>query len=207
MTTKKTEQKGLSYIQTSLKAHKGQTNKFGGYQYRSCEDILEAVKPYLLELDGTLIISDEMVAVDGRHYVKATATLTVTGLEPYAATGFAREALSKKGMDEAQITGAASSYARKYALNGLLAIDDTKDADFGDNAPVKEAHPHVDHAKQADDIMKQLSACDTVEALQQTWIQHANTIKNLPQEWTETVTACKNTVKGALVKAEATILD
>lgn len=118
----------LVKIQTGLKAPKGQKNTFGNYNYRSCEDILEAVKPSLDDDDLTLLISDEMILVGDRVYVKATATIS-DGETSIFTTGNAREALTKKGMDEAQITGAASSYARKYALNGLLAIDDTKDAD------------------------------------------------------------------------------
>ena len=120
----------LQGIQSSLKAPKGQTNKFGGYKYRSCEDILTAVKPLLAENECSLIIHDEIVEVGGRVYVKATATVNESHSDPIAVTtAFAREAEVKKGMDEAQITGSASSYARKYALNGLFAIDDTKDPD------------------------------------------------------------------------------
>ncbi len=121
-------------IQKKLKAPKGQTNTFGGYQYRSCEDIVEAVKPLLFEHDCHLTLSDEMVCIGDRVYVKATATIKKGSEVIETAHGWAREALSKKGMDEAQVTGAASSYARKYALNGLLAIDDTKDADTMDNS-------------------------------------------------------------------------
>ncbi len=123
----------LQQIQSELKAPKGQRNNFGNYQYRSAEDILEAVKPLLQNHEVSLIISDDIVGVEGRVYVQATATLWLDDkdCEPLArSTGFAREAETKKGMDESQITGAASSYARKYALNGLFAIDDTKDADF-----------------------------------------------------------------------------
>lgn len=120
----------LSEIQTELKAPKGQRNNFGNYQYRSAEDILEAVKPLLKKHDCALIVSDDVVSIEGRVYVKAMAML-IHGSERIAdAVGFARESETKKGMDESQITGAASSYARKYALNGLFAIDDTKDADF-----------------------------------------------------------------------------
>jgi len=122
----------LQGIQSSLKAPKGQTNKFGGYKYRSCEDILTAVKPLLAEWGCSLTISDEMVelGVDSRVYVKAEANLLDNDSDSFIyASGYAREASSKKGMDEAQITGSASSYARKYALNGLFAIDDTKDPD------------------------------------------------------------------------------
>jgi len=120
----------LQGIQSELKAPKGQTNKFGGYKYRSCEDILTALKPLLSKWRCTLAISDDIVEVGGRVYVKATATLA-SSENDYSinVSGFAREAETKKGMDDAQITGSASSYARKYALNGLFAIDDTKDAD------------------------------------------------------------------------------
>ena len=120
----------LNFIQQNLKAPKGQTNAFVKYKYRSCEDILEAVKPLLGE--ATLIISDEIVMLGDRYYVKATATLK-HGKEEVFNTAYAREAHDKKGMDESQITGATSSYARKYALNGLFLIDDTKDADTMDN--------------------------------------------------------------------------
>ena len=120
----------MQSIQAELKAPKGQTNKFGGYTYRSAEDILEAVKPPLSKYDCFLTVSDDIVEVGGRVYVKATATVTESHSDPIAVTtAFAREAETKKGMDEAQITGSASSYAHKYALNGLFAIDDTKDPD------------------------------------------------------------------------------
>lgn len=120
----------LSYIQKKLKAPKNQKNNFGNYTYRSAEDILEAVKPFLDgENEVSLTISDEVLLVGDRYYVKATATLSDKTGESVSATAYAREPLTKKGMDEAQITGSASSYARKYALNGLFAIDDTKDSD------------------------------------------------------------------------------
>lgn len=129
MTDKKTV-KIMQSIQSELKAPKGQTNKFGGYSYRSAEDILEAIKPLLNKYDCFLTVSDEIVEVGGRVYVKATATVYESHSDTIAVTtAFAREAETKKGMDEAQITGSASSYARKYALNGLFAIDDTKDPD------------------------------------------------------------------------------
>ena len=113
-----------------MKAPKGQTNTFGGYRYRSAEDILEALKPLLGEWGCSLVIQDEMVEVGGRVYVKATANLIDNDSESVlSTTAYAREAEVKKGMDDAQITGSASSYARKYALNGLFAIDDTKDPD------------------------------------------------------------------------------
>ena len=121
----------LQLIQASLKAPKNQRNNFGWYNYRSCEDILEAVKPLLYDTQTTLSVSDEMVAVGDRIYVKATATLkdAETWEIIEQTTAYARESESKKGMDEAQITWASSSYARKYALNWLFCIDDVKDAD------------------------------------------------------------------------------
>lgn len=120
--------KQLVAVQQKLKAPKGQRNTFGNYNYRSCEDILEAVKPILAEVGAQLTLSDEMIAVGDRVYVKATATFaSEDGSE--VVTAWAREAETKKGMDDSQVTGATSSYARKYALNGLFLIDDTKDAD------------------------------------------------------------------------------
>jgi len=116
----------LAVIQQNLKAPKSQTNKFGGYKYRNCEDILQAVKPLLGDL--VLNLSDTIEQVGDRYYIKATASIN-DGKESASVTAYAREEENKKGMDASQITGSASSYARKYALNGLLAIDDTKDAD------------------------------------------------------------------------------
>ena len=118
----------LVEIQAELKAPKSQRNTFGKYNYRSAEDILEAVKPLLKKHDAKIILSDKPVLVGDWHYIEATAKF-VCGDEVEVVTAYAREPLNKKGMDESQITGTASSYARKYALNGLLLIDDTKDAD------------------------------------------------------------------------------
>ncbi len=132
----------LQWIQSSLKAPKGQTNKFGGYNYRSAEDILNAVKPLLNVWDCSLVVNDDIVEIAGRVYIKAIASIADSDSEAVITSqAFAREAETKKGMDEAQITGSASSYARKYALNGLFAIDDTKDADatntHGKDSPKK----------------------------------------------------------------------
>lgn len=118
----------LMNIQSKLVAPKGQWNKFGGYAYRSAEDILNAVKPLLAENEATLTLTDEPILVGDWHYIKATATFKASD-EEQTVTGYARESESKKGMDCSQITGTASSYARKYALNGLFLIDDNKDAD------------------------------------------------------------------------------
>lgn len=120
--------KKLSKIQLELKAPKSNFNKFGGFYYRSLEDILEAVKPLLDKHGLTLTISDEPVLIGDRFYIKATARIS-DGKETFEVTAYAREAAGKKGMDEAQVTGASSSYARKYCLNGLFLIDDTKDPD------------------------------------------------------------------------------
>lgn len=118
----------LVKIQNELKAPKGQFNKFGNYKYRSCEDILEALKPLLHANKCWLLLTDEIIQIGTRIYVKSTASIYDGKLE-CSVTGWAREEESKKGMDGSQITGAASSYARKYALNGLFCIDDNKDAD------------------------------------------------------------------------------
>lgn len=121
--------KELITIQSELKAPKTQVNRFGGYKYRKAEDILEAVKPLTAKWKCTLIITDDIVMVGNRIYVKATATIKNEKGEFEQTTGWAREEETKKGMDGSQITGASSSYARKYALNGLFAIDDNADSD------------------------------------------------------------------------------
>lgn len=166
----------LAAIQKELNAPKGQFNKFGGYHYRSCEDILMAVKPLLGDL--ALIVSDDIVAVGERVYIKAVATLT-DGKDSVTATAYAREAAEKKGMDAAQVTGSTSSYARKYALNGLLLIDDNKDADHtNDHGKQEQAKPAAKAAsKQAtkptgvdlDDAVDLLNQQTDVQALQATF--------------------------------------
>ncbi len=129
----------LVKIQQELKAPKNQTNTFGKYKYRSAEDIIEAVKPIAHKYGFALILDDNIVEIGGCRYVKALAVLSNGNIE-FQATGWAREEDDKKGMDAAQMTGSASSYARKYALNGLLAIDDTKDSD-ATNTHGKEPKP------------------------------------------------------------------
>lgn len=120
----------LGAIQTRIKAPKNLTNNFGHYNYRNAESIFEAVKPYLEEFKCSLVVIDEIVLIGDRYYVKATATLTDNESgEKVCASALAREETEKKGMDASQLTGATSSYARKYALNGLFLLDDTKDAD------------------------------------------------------------------------------
>lgn len=121
----------LMKVQGSLKAPKGQRNTFGNYNYRSCEDILEALKPILSEVGAVVVINDNVIEVGDRIYIQAIASFIDTEDGGKISTSaYAREALSKKGMDESQLTGATSSYARKYALNGLFAIDDSKDMDY-----------------------------------------------------------------------------
>lgn len=141
-----TLERRLLLAQQALKAPKGQYNKFGNYRYRSAEDILEALKPVLASFGLTLYLFDSLELVGDWHYIKATATLT-DGVNSISVNAFAREPQAKKGMDESQITGTASSYARKYALNGMFLIDDNKDADTNEhqnqmnNAPQQEQRP------------------------------------------------------------------
>ena len=148
-------QEKLLKVQIELKAPKGQYNNFGKYKYRSCEDILEAVKPVLEKYRLTLKISDELVYLGDRYYVKATAMLIdLDSQEDIGNTAYAREEEIKKGMDGSQITGTASSYARKYALNGLFCIDDTKDADTDEYANQNDTNEKV--VKTATDKQKEM---------------------------------------------------
>lgn len=131
----------LTKITRELKAPKNLKNSFGNYSYRNAESIYEAVKPLLEKHKASLIISDSIEAIGDRFYIKATATLSDSKGESISATAYAREAFTKKGMDEAQITGSASSYARKYALGGLFLLDDNKDIDSLDNADTNASTP------------------------------------------------------------------
>ena len=165
--------KELLQIQSELKAPKGQFNAYGKYKYRSCEDILEAVKPILKKNNCTLLLSDSLVYVGDRYYIKATATLVNAEGKSVSTEAYAREEETKKGMDASQITGASSSYARKYALNGLLCIDDNKDSDTtntGDNTPaapakaskednaeVEKAIAEINAAKSKDDLINAIA--------------------------------------------------
>lgn len=158
----------LIKIQGELKAPKNQRNNFGNYNYRSAEDILEAVKPLLKENECLLTITDEIVLIGDRYYVKATATLLHNDREVAHTSAFAREEETKKGMDGAQITGSASSYARKYALNGLFCIDDTKEAD------ATNTHKKQEPAK------KQTTAVEAIEL-----IKKATDRKSLTKVWND----------------------
>jgi hypothetical protein len=163
----------LIAIQSNLKAPKSQYNSFGKYYFRSAEDVLEALKPLLKENGCTLVMSDEIICVADRVYVEAIATLS-DGKDSISTTAFAREEEAKKGMDGAQITGAASSYARKYALNGLFCIDDTKDPDatnkHGKDEPEPTPKPiakptpksDIEQAKKALELCKDNASIDAV---------------------------------------------
>jgi DNA-directed RNA polymerase subunit RPC12/RpoP len=158
----------LGKLQVNLKAPKGQFNSFGKYAYRSCEDILEAVKPLLSENGCTLIITDDVIPVADRIYVKATCRLTEikTG-EFVEVSACAREADEKRGMDSSQLTGATSSYARKYALGGLFALDDTKDADATNKHGKDNAQAVVEKAQAAGvPVEKEYKCCDCGKAFQ-----------------------------------------
>jgi hypothetical protein len=158
----------LNMIQTEMKAPKGQFNNFAKYKFRNCEDILEAVKPFLKDLKCVIRLKDEMVLVGERYYVKATAIISDCESEDFESSeAYAREEFEKKGMDAAQLTGATSSYARKYALNGLLAIDDTKDSDTTNThgkEPKKDSQADMPEAERVDGNKK-------VESAHLTWMR------------------------------------
>lgn len=161
--------KAVTKITQELKVPKSRENKYGGFKYRSCEDILDSVKPLLGNY--LLYLSDSVETVGERIYIKATATLT-DGENELSATGYAREALNKKGMDEAQVTGGASSYARKYALNGLFCIDDGRgDPDNPPEKPEKEAE--TDAA-----IFKRITHLSSAEKLEDYYRQHKHKVTN-----------------------------
>lgn len=161
----------LATIQKKLKCEKSQYNSFGKYKYRSCEDILKAVKPLLDETKTVLTLSDELVAIGERYYVKATATLLDTEESkdvPFiSTTAYAREEERKKGMDGSQITGTASSYARKYALGGLFDIDDGIDSDTTNTGETETARAKTSvQAKSKidfDEIDKRISSAETAD--------------------------------------------
>ena len=166
----------LIEIQNELKAPKNQRNNFGGYNYRSCEDILEAVKPLLKKHGLALVIKDDLIAIDGRFYIKAIAQLfDETGKEVTFTTALAREEENKKGMDASQLTGSTSSYARKYALNGLFAIDDNKDADAtnthdkAQKDTVKTVKEKIQEIKEDAPILAGIAECKTEDECTDYW--------------------------------------
>jgi len=157
-------------VQGKLKAPKGQYNNFGKYKYRSCEDILEAVKPLLVERGLLLTIKDEVLMVGERYYIRAIAAIT-DGTNSIEAVAFAREEETKKGMDSSQVTGAASSYARKYALNGLFCIDDNKDSDttnYGEKS-AQTAAKQADENPLLDMAISDARNAPNLRALQEVW--------------------------------------
>lgn len=166
----------LQVIQQELNAPKDRFNSFGKYKYRSCEGILEALKPLLQKTETTMTITDEVVEIGGRVYVKATCVLRdADGNSLGKGEAYAREAASKSGMDEAQITGAASSYARKYALNGLFLIDDTKDPDTDEyQKQLKSAKSSVDEEKVLE-LCQQIICCGTIADVKAIFNRYAGT--------------------------------
>lgn len=181
----------MSQIQADLKAPKSNFNKFGKYNYRSCEDIVEAAKPVLSAYGYHLTMSDDVVAVGDRVYIKATCRVMDGEKVVETAIAFAREALDKKGMDDSQITGTASSYARKYALNGLFAIDDTKDADTDEHKkqtsrPEEKPKPQLD-----ENVVARFDSCSTLDELKQVW-------ESLPQAQRNDYAEVKNKAKARL---------
>lgn len=182
--------KRLIEIQKTLKVPKEQVNTFGGYKFRNCEDILEAVKPLLAEQKLLILLNDEIVFVEGRFYVKATATIfDEEGKEITHTTAYAREEESKPKMDGSQVTGSSSSYARKYALNGLFAIDDNKDSDTT-NTHGKISHPNGEgnKKKQEDkfipDVIKKQQA-DDIDILE--GVANLNTEDECTDYWNKNV--------------------
>jgi hypothetical protein len=166
----------LVAIQSELKAPKGQTNNFGKYKYRSCEDILEAVKPLLKKEGLFLSITDEIENVGDRYYIKAVAIVT-DGVDRWQTQALAREEETKKGMDASQISGSASSYARKYALNGMFAIDDTKDSDAtntGDSL-IDANIPKLDNVEFA---LYEVKLAKSQDGLKTIWSKHLAHQKN-----------------------------
>ena len=163
----------LIEIQNELKAPKNQRNNFGGYNYRSCEDILEAVKPLLKKHGLALVIKDDLIAIDGRFYIKAIASLFDENKDKIAeTTALAREEETQKGMSASQLTGSTSSYARKYALNGLFAIDDNKDADATNThgkEEVKTAKEQIKEVKNDNDILAGIIQCKTEAECNDYW--------------------------------------
>ena len=179
----------LLTIQQKLNAPKGQYNSFGKYKYRSCEDILAAVKPLLNETKSTLTLSDEIILVGNRIYVKATATLRTESGKEFNTTAFAREDDTKKGMDGAQVTGSASSYARKYALNGLFSIDDTKDPDATNTHGAEQTNHSSQNNQRTAEISKEalneLTKCNTEAEFNAVWSKYANKAPEICQNGTE----------------------
>lgn len=159
----------MSEIQAKLKAPKGQYNSFGKYKYRSCEDIVEAVKPILAEYGYHLSMSDDIRVAGDRVYVEAICTVYDGEKSIARSVAFAREPSEKKGMDVSQITGTASSYARKYALNGLFAIDDTKDADTDEHRNQVSRKPEKSAVALDEKVLAKFESCTDLDGLKEVW--------------------------------------
>ena len=188
--------KELITIQSKLKAPKGQYNNFGKYKYRSCEDILEAIKPLLKETECVLTITDDIVLVGDRFYVKATVTLKNNNGETVTTSAFAREEETKKGMDGSQVTGASSSYARKYALNGMFCIDDTKDSDAtnkGDESRNDDSNEELAFKSMA---MSDISKAQDINSLMDIWENYKALRED--KEFVQAMTAKKTALKNGL---------
>lgn len=173
----------LRKVQSELKAPKSQYNSFGKYSYRSCEDILEAVKPLLVKYEATVSITDDVVLVGDRVYVRATATFIDKDGKIIQSSAFAREPVARKGMDEAQVTGATSSYARKYALNGLFLIDDNKDADTEESKNESDARAKAESSGSADNKPKvqRPNYTDEQKAIMKKWTDGTFTEEELAE--------------------------
>ena len=178
----------LIKVQATLNAPKGQYSSFGKYAYRSCEDIMAAVKPLLAEHGLVQFVSDEIVLIGDRYYVKATVTVA-DGEASHNVSGLARESLAKKGMDDAQVTGSTSSYARKYALNGMYNIDDSKDADTNEyrqvaqskaNQVVKQTATGFNPDEALSKATNAMSSCD-MKTLQNLWGTYQKDLKSYPE--------------------------
>jgi len=167
----------LNHIQTNLNAPKNLFNKFGNYKYRNLEGIFEGLKPLLKEMKCTVTVSDEIVCVNEMNYIKATATLANGSDESISVTGWARESVQKKGMDDSQITGSTSSYARKYAMNGLFAIDDTKDADSMDNSNHVTVPNKKSSSKKTDKPLTDSQKANLLSLLEKADKEYATTVK------------------------------
>lgn len=192
--------KKLLEVQARLEAPKGQFNSFGKYKYRSCEDIMEAVKPLLKEVGAIIVISDNIEFLNGRFYVHATAKfIDVESGKSVNSVASAREADDKKGMDSAQVTGATSSYARKYALNGLLAIDDIKDADRGDPTLSPEHIATIKKNYTAHSIDAYLGVCGVTMLAELPHTSFENAIQWLQSyQHNETLTTIRKRIAEAL---------
>jgi len=182
----------MSEIQKKLKAPKCQFNNFGKYNYRSCEDIVEAVKPVLAEFNYHLNMTDDVVGVGERVYIKATCTVMDGDKLVAVSSALAREAVTKKGMDDSQITGTASSYARKYALNGLFAIDDTKDADTPEHQELTKFTQ-----KDVDNCLEAMKQCVDLNQLKEIFLPAYNLAS---EQQKKTLTSVKNAKKSLLEK-------